>query len=329
MDLNEIIDSFPAKKIVVIGDIMLDEYIIGDVERISPEAPVPILLAKEKKLVLGGAANTAGNIVSLGAKAALCGVIGKKDSNASESLVRLLSEKKISNCCVFDESRETTKKTRIIARQQQMLRIDEEQSAEIPMQVAEKMLECFSREITDADAIVVSDYAKGVFSTVVAARLMRMAKKQKKIVCVDSKNFSFFKNATIAKPNRKELEKETGKKTFSIEECKKAVSLLYKKIRPKALLATLGADGMLLVLGKKTLHFKSRAAEVFDVSGAGDTVLATTALSLSCNASFEQAAELAGFAASVVIRKLGTATLTAEELKEEILNAQKNPEKGN
>ncbi len=320
MDSNEIIDRFSGKTMLVIGDVMLDEYIIGDVERISPEAPIPVVLAKERRFVLGGAANTANNIASLGAKAILCSVIGKINTESSARLMKLLEERKIVDDCVVDENRETTRKTRIIARQQQVLRIDEEKTIDIPASVEKKLIESFAGEIKNVDAVVISDYAKGVLTPKVSREIMRIARKNGKMVCVDSKNLLLFKNSTLVKPNKKELEKETGKKCGSIEECKKAAQLLFKKIAPKALLVTLGAEGMLLVEKEKIAHIESRAVEVFDVSGAGDTVLATTALALASGATMRQAAEIAGSAASVVIKKLGTATLSAEELKEAIQN---------
>lgn len=315
MDSSEIIGKFSEKTIIVIGDVMLDEYIIGDADRISPEAPIPVVLAKEKRFFLGGAANTANNIVSLGAKAILCGVIGKINTEASAVLMKLLEERKIFDNCVVDENRETTRKTRVIARQQQMLRIDEEKTASIPASVEKELIKSFAREIKKADAVVISDYAKGVLTPRVAREIMRIARQNKKIVCVDSKNLKMFKNPALAKPNKKEFENETGKKRAFREECEKAAFLLCKKIRARALLVTLGAEGMLLVEGKNSFYIKSRAMEVFDVSGAGDTVLATAALALASGATMLQAAELANFAASIVIRKLGTATLSAEELK--------------
>lgn len=320
LDYNGIISKFAEKKVIVIGDVMIDEYVIGDAERISPEAPVPVIIAKERKFALGGAANTANNIASLGAKAVLCGVMGKVNSDSSAILMKLLVERKITDLCVVDENRETARKTRIIARQQQMLRIDAEETAEIPASVEKKLIAGFAAEIKDADAVVISDYAKGTLTQKVSREIMRIAKNNGKITCVDSKNFSQYRNATIIKPNKKELEKETGKKCSSVKDCEEAALLLFKKARPKALLATFGAEGMLLFDGKKALHIESRAAEVFDVSGAGDTVIATAALSLSSGATMQQAAEIANFAASVVIRKLGTATLSTDELAEAIRN---------
>ncbi len=316
MDYNGIINKFSEKKILVIGDIMLDEYIIGDVERISPEAPIPVVLAKDRKFVLGGAANTANNLSALGAKTVLCGMLGKDET--AKKISSLLEEKKIANACISVEGRKTTRKTRIIARNQQMLRVDEEETTPITQSTEKKLLETIAKEIKNSDAIVVSDYAKGLFSKKTARSIISLAKAHGKIVCVDSKNLKQFRGATLIKPNRKELERETGKTCSTIDACEKAAILLFKKLRPNALLVTMGADGMLLAEAKNVSRIKSKAAEVFDVSGAGDTVLATATLALASGATMQQAAEIASFAASVVIRKLGTATLNVEELQGEI-----------
>lgn len=317
--LHEIIADFKGKKVLVMGDLMIDQYIIGEVERISPEAPVPVIKQAEKRYGLGGATNTANNVTALGGEAFIAGVMGK-DKNG-ETLKRLLKEKKVNiEGLIEEEKRITTCKTRIIAGTQQLARIDDETTELIKKNSEEKILHYLKEKIPLMDAVIVSDYDKGFITNRIVRDLMKEAGRNKKIVCVDSKNFIKlgFRNASCLKPNKKELEKETGIELNNENNVIDALRVFQKKLSPESILLTMGRDGMSLWTKNKFNKIPSFAREVFDVSGAGDTVLAAFSISLASNASKLEAATIANHAAGIAVGKLGAAAVSIEELKKAI-----------
>ncbi|MFH1545580.1 MAG: D-glycero-beta-D-manno-heptose-7-phosphate kinase [archaeon] len=303
----------------MIGDLMIDQYIVGEVERISPEAPVPVLKQAERRYGLGGAANTANNIAALNGETFIAGAIGK-DKNG-ERLKRLLKEKRINvEGVIEEEKRITTCKTRIIAGTQQLARIDDETTELIKKNTEEKLLRYFKEKIPLIDAVIVSDYNKGLITNRIVRELMKEAGRNKKIVCVDSKNFIKlgFRNASCLKPNKKELEKETEIELNNEKNIINALRVFQKKLSPESILLTMGRDGMSLWSENRFEKIPSFAREVFDVSGAGDTVLATFSISLASNANVLEAATIANYAAGIVVGKLGATTVSVEELKKAI-----------
>jgi len=300
--------QFNKAKILVIGDLILDEYIWGDVDRISPEAPVPVVWANRHTHMLGGAANVANNICSLDAKACLVGVVGN-DKN-KDSLLTELERRKISTQGIFisnEIERNTTVKTRIIARQQQLLRVDWEHTKPLPRYINLKMINFVQKNINAFDAVIIEDYGKGVISPEILEMVIPLARKHKKIITVDPKenHFKYYHGVTSITPNIKEF-----------NNFKALGSEVVKKFKLESLLVTMGELGMRLFEknGKET-HIPTVAQEVFDVSGAGDTVIAVFTLALCCGATHLEAARLANKAAGIVVGKIGTAVVRKDELK--------------
>ncbi|MDO8515946.1 MAG: PfkB family carbohydrate kinase [bacterium] len=313
MDENHIqkaISSFKDKRILVVGDIMLDRYTFGDVERISPEAPIPVLKKTSEKFVLGGAANVAANVVSLGAKAMLCGVVGNDDNK--KPLIDLLKEKNIdSSAVVSEEGRPTTVKHRLVTGTgHQLLRADEEETKNLKDEDA--LIARVIAALDKSDAVIFSDYAKGVFSKKVAQAVLSAAKAQEKPVLVDCKpaNKAMFVGADLVSPNLKEGKEMTGE-----EEIPK-IGLALANYFGGDVMLTRGGDGIsAFVNGGKTHHHVSgKKIKIFDVSGAGDTTIAAVALGLASGCDMHAAAVIANAAGSIVVQKPGTATLSLEEL---------------
>ena len=320
---------FPKQKLLVVGDLMLDHYIQGHVSRISPEAPVPVLHVTREHSVPGGACNVAANICALGGAAGVAGVIGRDASG--RSLLRLLRKAGIATDAVLRLGHvPTTVKTRIVAERQQVVRVDWEKPATfLPRHLAEfsDRLDAALRGVT---AVVIEDYGKGVIQQPVVDALLAVTRRRKIPVGLDPKDNYDLKldGLTLAKPNRKEAFAHAGiKDTGAHEEPLKdrpllrVAARLLEKWNPRMLMITLGGHGLLLAApGRPPRHVPTRAREVFDLSGAGDTVIATCMLALAAGADFETAAELANYAAGVVVGKLGTATCSREELINYILN---------
>ena len=305
---TQLIKMLGRAKIMVIGDLILDEYIWGDVERISPEAPVPIVWANRHTHMLGGAANVANNIRSLGGRVCLVGVVGN-DKNKDILFWEL--EKRDITCegiVTSDEvERNTTVKTRVIARQQQLLRIDWEHTKPLPRAINVKMLEFINGNINNFDAIIIEDYGKGVINPEILEAVIPLARDCRKIITVDPKedHFKYYHGVTSLTPNLRELENfhATGNE-------------IVRNLDLDSLLVTMGEKGMRLYEknGKDT-HIPTVAQEVFDVSGAGDTVIAVFTLALACGATHLEAARLANKAAGIVVGKVGTAVVTQKELE--------------
>lgn len=303
----DIISKFDTRKILVIGDVMLDRYIYGKVERISPEAPIPIVKVYDEKYVAGGAGNTAVNLACLGAEVNLIGVVG--EDGEAEILKKILKENGI-NYCFFSDKRPTIQKIRIVGERQQIVRVDYEDSNQIDEILERKIKGKIKELVKEVNAVIISDYAKGCITKQIATFTIRYANKCNKKVIVDPKpvNKEFYEKAFIVTPNNKESFEMTNE-----EDIKKRGEKLQKELGAKVLI-TLGERGMVLFDNGRIKKFKAIAKEVYDVSGAGDTVVATLALAISSGASLDDAVELANYAAGIVVTKSGTTPIKKEEL---------------
>jgi len=334
-ELKRIISKFSKAKILVVGDLILDEYIWGSVDRISPEAPVPVVWANKRTYVPGGAANVAGNIRSLDAQVCLVGVTGRDKSN--DILFLELKKRKINTSGIFIEpERVTTVKTRIIAGHQQVVRVDWEHKDALPKKLNERIIRFLRKSIDNFDAVIIEDYGKGVINYVLLEELLSLAKGSNKIITVDPKeeNFQYYHGVTSITPNRKELEnairnlkikdttnrfKLTNDRLFTKSDIDQAARQILEYLELDSILVTLGEHGMqLLEKDGRLTYIPTVAQEVFDVSGAGDTVISTFTLGLSCGSSKLEAAHIANFAAGIVVGKVGTAVTTRKELLERL-----------
>lgn len=304
------------KKIAVVGDLMLDRYIFGDVHRISPEAPVPVLDVTDEYVRFGGSANVCLNIATLGATAIPFGVIGT-DAHGD----RFLDRAEVNNIDVSKvtrvASRPTTVKTRILSGSQQIVRIDREVKSDISDADASPIIASFAETVDELDAVIFQDYNKGVITKKVIEEISAICQKSGKRIFVDPKftNFFEYKNAFLFKPNKRELSDALGRELNSMLDYKAAMKELKKRIAAKHILLTLSAEGMLLYSGENDyFHTPTMAAEVADVSGAGDTVIATLVCAVASGMPLEEAVQLANKAAGIVIRELGIVPIKAEQL---------------
>ena len=298
-----------AVRLLVVGDVMLDRYWFGEVTRISPEAPVPVVKVERSEERPGGAANVARNAAALGAQVSLLALVG--DDEPGRSLKRLMREGGIDATLHIDSAVTTTVKLRVIGRQQQLLRIDFET---MPSHDALRAkLNDFEQRVLECDAVVLSDYGKGGLTHV--SEMIRMARAAGKIVLVDPKgdDYSIYAGATVITPNRSEMREVVGRWKDDVELARKAEAL-RSKLDLEALLVTRSEEGMTLFHAGGAVHEPAVAREVFDVSGAGDTVIATLAVMLAHGAEWAQAIHVANVAAGVVVGKLGTAVVTRAEL---------------
>jgi D-glycero-beta-D-manno-heptose-7-phosphate kinase len=314
---------FARRRILVVGDVMLDHYIHGDVARISPEAPVPVLDRAHEHHVPGGAANVARNLAALGTQVELVGVVGRDP--AAGTLREIFAEARI-GCggLVAEKGRPTTQKTRVVAGRQQLLRIDNESRDAISAGSRRAVIAAVHRQAAKASAIILGDYAKGVFDQEVVDAILAIGREQGVPVCIDPKPTRPLRmqGAALLTPNRKETFELAGMHDQPIAGdpmkhagLQAAIAEIQRRHEPKALLVTLGGAGMLLIeQGKAPRHLPTMAQEVYDVSGAGDTVIATFVLARAAGLSAYDAAVLANLAAGVVVGKLGTATATVDEL---------------
>ncbi len=319
--LAEIIEQFAGRRVLVVGDAILDHYVIGDVSRTSPEAPVPILAVAGEQWLPGGAANVARNIASLGAKVTFVSACGADESG--DRLLSLLAET-LAIKPVFQRGRDrpTTLKTRCVAQGQQMLRLDREVAGPLPSATAEKLAKSVEREMKRSDGVILSDYGKGILTPALIARIVSVARNQGIEVIVDPKgsNYRQYKGVTLITPNRREAEQASGVMIHDDTSTGDAARTLQKQIGGKAIIITLGAHGVAVFPQRgKPLRISARAREVFDVTGAGDTFIATLALARFSGATFSRAAELGNAAAGIVVGRSGVATITGDELKREVL----------
>ena len=312
--LERLLGKMAGRRVVVVGDAMLDIYLSGDAERISPEAPVPVVTVHTRRYALGGAANVAANVAAIGAECRLVAVIGddaRGDSLRSELAQTHLPDRHV----VVAAERPTTSKSRVTARGQQLVRIDEEVEDAIPPRAENQLLGQLDAAMADADAVLLEDYNKGTLTPAVIERAMALAQKRGVPVVVDPKfkHFFAYKGATIFKPNRRELEQAVGA-TLDLAH-PDALPTSLDQLGVDNLLLTLGPDGMVLVTKDKQItRIPAMAREVFDVSGAGDTVTAWVGTALAAGASVREAAQLANYAAGVEVGKSGVATVSPAEV---------------
>ncbi len=296
-------------RLLIVGDVMLDRYWFGDVSRISPEAPVPVVKVERCEERPGGAANVARNAAALGAQVALLSLVGKDE--AGDSLARLVADAGINASLHVDEGVSTTVKLRVIGRQQQLLRIDFENRPS--HEVLRAKLKEFEERLPDCDAVVFSDYGKGGLTHI--SEMIQLARTAGKVVLVDPKgdDYSPYRGATIITPNRSEMREVVGRWKDEADLERRATEL-REQLELGALLVTRSEEGMSLFLPGRAIHEKAVAREVFDVSGAGDTVIATLAVMAAHGADWADAIHVANVAAGIVVGKLGTAVVTRDEL---------------
>lgn len=297
-------------RLLVVGDVMLDRYWFGEVSRISPEAPVPVVKIERMDERLGGAANVARNAAALGASTALLSVVGPDD--AGRALQRLLAESGIDGSLQIDAEIDTTVKLRVIGRQQQLLRIDFETTPS--HEILQAKLAEFERRVNDCDVVLLSDYGKG--GLVHIAEMIQLARAAGKPVLVDPKGDEYerYTGATMITPNRSELREVVGRWS-SEEELRRKAEALRGQLGLEALLVTRSEEGMTLFQEGAVHHQPAQAREVYDVSGAGDTVIATLAVMRAAGAEWAEAVQIANLAAGIVVGKLGTAVVSREELQ--------------
>jgi D-beta-D-heptose 7-phosphate kinase/D-beta-D-heptose 1-phosphate adenosyltransferase len=303
-----------AQHIVVLGDAMLDVYLAGDVDRISPEAPVPVVSVRQRREALGGAANVAANVAAIGAEARLVAVIGP--DARGESLRHEMGQHQLADdWLLVVTDRPTTSKTRVVARGQQVVRIDEEVEEPLLDDDAAKLLAALERAMVDADALLIEDYNKGTLTPPVIERAMALARRRGVPVVVDPKfrHFFAFRGATVFKPNRRELEQAMGAALDLAHP--DALPAILDRLGVDNLLLTLGHEGMVLVTkDQQTTQIPTMARDVYDVSGAGDTVTAWVGAALAAGASMREAAQLATYAAGIEVGKAGVATVSPAEM---------------
>lgn len=329
MNLKDKAQKIVDAKVLVIGDLMLDRFTYGDVIRISPEAPVPVLHVNHEENYLGGAGNVARNISALlgnnnDDNIFIIGVIGK-DKSADIIMDSMNYSNISSKGIIIDDSRYTITKTRIVAGTQQIVRIDEEDTAPFSSNIVKRIEKVFMENVDNYNAVIISDYAKGIITKPLAKKIIETCNKKNKPVLVDPaiKHFSFYKKATLMTPNLKEAVEGAESKSPYYEFDKKQIKILgesiIKKLGLSKLMITLGANGMALfdkdIKQKDSPYIiPTKAKSVFDVSGAGDTVISVLAMCLSVGLSFKESSEIANAAAGVVVGKRGTSTLTLKEL---------------
>lgn len=312
---EEILHAIRGRNVVVLGDVMLDEFVWGDVTRISPEAPIPVVEVQRESVHLGGAANVLANLISLGARGSVAGVVG--DDRAAEQLrssLRQISSQ--DGNLIPDESRPTTIKTRIIAHSQPVVRADRESRAPIGPVIEDRIISQLKASLPEADAFVVSDYDKGVVTPRILETVLPLAYDRAPVL-IDPKlrNFQCYRPATLITPNHLEALRIINSEDDSDGGLHRAGARIRDEVNCDAVLITRGARGMMLLEGNGTpVYVKTIAREVYDVTGAGDTVIAALASALSAGASMVEAASFANHAAGIVVGKVGTATVTPQEL---------------
>ena len=314
-DIIGLFDSFSTKKVLIVGDAMIDAYMWGKIERQSPEAPVPVVEIKKHENRLGGAGNVARNIKSLGATPILCAVVG--DDFRGKHLKQLLKEEDLSTVGIFTEkSRKTTVKTRVISEDKHQLRIDEEQTNAITQE--KEFLDLVYTNLTEVDVIILQDYNKGVLTPFVIENIIKKANKLNIPTIVDPKtrNFLSYKNCAIFKPNLKEI--KTGCNINfdenNMAEIKSATKDLLQMIKAKGILLTLSEKGVCMQTADNFTHIKAEKRNIIDVSGAGDTVISTAALCLASNVDFVSLSRFANLAGGLVCQRVGVVPIEKTEL---------------
>ncbi len=319
--IDALLSAVRSKTIAVVGDVMIDRYIWGSVNRVSPEAPVPVVEVESESSRLGGAANVANNITALGAKALLVGVVGN-DRSGEEFRAILERQGTSAEGIVTDAARPTTVKTRVIAHNQHVVRIDSEEKKDVPEEVQERLFAVLEQRIGSLDAIIIEDYNKGVVVKSLIRRIIDLANKHKKIVTIDPKFHNFFEytNVTVFKPNKKETEEALGTKLRNDDEVIAAGRTLLEKLKAENVLLTRSEKGMSLFEQNGTItHIPTKARNVADVSGAGDTVIATLTAMMASGATFTESSALANYAGGIVCGEVGIIPIEPSALRAAVL----------
>jgi rfaE bifunctional protein kinase chain/domain len=320
--LMQAVREFSGKRVLIMGDLILDRFVWGSVSRICPEAPVPVVEIKRESTRLGGAANVAANIRSLGGMPDPIGVIGDDpEGRGLRDAFRSIGSQV--GGLIVDKGRPTSIKTRIIAHHQQVCRTDREDRSALSPAIQARIVGTFRKTLKNADAVIISDYAKGFFSPSLLRKVLPKARAAGKVVCVDPKiiDFAVYSPATVVTPNVTEIERAAGMQISGTRNLVRAVNKILRLPGIEHLLVTRGEEGMALFgNGSRPAYIPTVAREVFDVTGAGDTVISTLALGLVSGLSILEAAVLSNIAAGIVVGKLGTASVTAEELMDGIRN---------
>jgi len=318
--LEKIVRAFKGRSVMVVGDLILDEFIWGDVSRISPEAPVPVVWVKKESFMPGGASNVANNLSSLGAKVYSVGVIG--DDERGAILKNSLEQKGIDTSGVLvDGTRPTTLKTRVVAGHQQVVRIDKEKTDHLSESMVRRMIDSIKMLMGKVDAVIIEDYGKGVITPKLLQKVVPLAKRSNRIISVDPKeeHFKYYRGITVITPNNHEASRAVGFEIKDDKTLKKAGAALLSKVGCKIALVTLGENGMAVFSkGKPMKHIPTVAQEVFDVSGAGDTVIAAYTLGLASGGDPVKSAYIANCAAGIVVGKVGIAVVDPAELIDRI-----------
>ncbi len=320
--LTDILHRFRSKRIAIVGDLMLDKYVWGSVARISPEAPVPVVEIDNETERLGGAANVANNVKSLGGQPLLIGVIGK-DENGKRIKNILERQECSAEGLVVDESRPTTVKTRVIAHNQHVVRIDQEQKKEISEDVRKKIVAIIEKNIASLDGVIIEDYNKGVVVAALIRQIVGLAKQHGKIVTVDPKfnNFFEYKNVSVFKPNKKEIEEALGRKLTTEADIVASGKEVLQRLDADNVLLTRGEHGMTIIEKNSAVtHIPTQARNVADVSGAGDTVIATLTMAMASGLPVGDAAVLANYAAGVVCGEVGIVPISSSALLSAVLD---------
>ena len=321
--LRSLFGAFTGKRIAVVGDLMLDRYFWGSVARISPEAPVPVVEVESESTRLGGAANVANNVASLGGIPLMLGVIG--DDEAGRAFQALAREGGFPlDGVLMVPDRPTTVKTRVIAHHQHVVRVDKEVKQDVGEQIQQRILDILRRDIGTLDAIIIQDYNKGVIVKNLIRELVDLAGKSRKAVTVDPKfnNFFEYKQVTVFKPNRKETEEALGIRLRDKKSVEQAGRTLIEHLGAESVLLTLGEDGMsLFERGGDATHVPTATRKVADVSGAGDTVISTLTLALAAGASVKEASHLANFAGGIVCGEVGIVPIDRNLLEQTVLKS--------
>jgi rfaE bifunctional protein kinase chain/domain len=302
--------------VLVIGDLMVDHYIWGSATRLSPEAPVPVVNVKKESTTLGGAGNVVQNLVALGANVSVAGVIGT-DSSGKQLIEILESEGVNTSTIIADHSRTTTVKTRVLVGSHQLVRVDREVAEPVSAALEEELIAGIVANIESADIVLLSDYNKGLFAAGITQRIIKIANEHQKKVVIDPKglNYEKYKGAYIIKPNRKELaEAAKTEKISNLADLENAAKTILLQTGTDYLIVTLSEEGMAIITETSSKLMPVKATEVFDVTGAGDTVIAVIAYFTALGLSVEEACELANHAAANVVRHVGSATTTIDEI---------------
>ena len=311
------IDDFTKIKVLVIGDLMIDEYLWGSVDRISPEAPVPVVSVQKESHALGGAGNVIHNLVAMGAEVTAIGTAGT--GKTGQMIFEKLEDLGIETDGVISEpQRPTTRKTRVIASNQQVLRIDKEIKKNINADTLEKLGKIIESKISNASLVIISDYDKGLVTRELVQKIVTLAEKYNILTLADPKslNFSKYERVSILTPNKKEASLAANMDIKSEKDLFDAGWKIMDQVKLERLLLTCGKDGMVLFeKGREPYTIESKARQVFDVSGAGDTVISLLGLGLATGGTFKQSASIANVAAGIVVAKIGTATASIDELK--------------